>query len=194
MTDAAVAGLMAARTGHFLLESGHHGELWLDLDGLFWSPSALRPLVEDLAERVRRRDPEVVCGPLVGGALLGQLVADRLDLPFVPSERVATADHGLYGTGYRLPVALAPRLAGRRVVVVDDVVNAGSAVRATTAAVDAAGGRVVALAALLVLGTTGRAWATELALPLDALAERPNRIWEPAACPRCSRGEALEPN
>ncbi len=36
-------------------------------------------------------------------------------------------------------------------------VNAGSAVRATTAAVDAAGARVVALAALLMLGTTGRA-------------------------------------
>ena len=72
-------------------------------------------------------------------------------------------------------------------------VNAGSAVRATTAAVDAAGARVVALAALLVLGTTGRAGAIEQALPLDVLAERPNRIWERAACPRCARGEALEP-
>ena len=44
-------GLVGARTGHFRFESGHHGELWLELDALSWSAAALDPVVADLAER-----------------------------------------------------------------------------------------------------------------------------------------------
>jgi hypothetical protein len=29
------------RRGHFVLESGHHGNLWLDLNSLFLRPAAL---------------------------------------------------------------------------------------------------------------------------------------------------------
>jgi orotate phosphoribosyltransferase len=34
-TAKAFLDLVAARHGHFRLESGHHGRLWLDLDSLF---------------------------------------------------------------------------------------------------------------------------------------------------------------
>ncbi|HET6262862.1 MAG TPA: orotate phosphoribosyltransferase, partial [Chloroflexia bacterium] len=67
--------LLSAREGHFRLESGYHGGLWLDLDPLFVMPGRIQPFVETFAERLKRHDVEAVCGPLVGGAFLAQAVA-----------------------------------------------------------------------------------------------------------------------
>ena len=191
-TQDAVLALMSARTGHFPLESGHHGELWLELDALFWDPAALEPFALRLADLIRPHAPDVVCGPLVGGAYLGQVVATRLGVRFCHTERTSTGDGGLYAATYRLPDALAPRLAGLRAAVVDDVVNAGSAVRATLAALAQAGARPVALGALLALGATPAAVAASVGLPLETVATRENEIWEPAYCPRCGNGEPLQ--
>jgi orotate phosphoribosyltransferase len=191
-TSTAVLALMSARTGHFPLESGHHGDLWLELDAMFWEPATLEPLAHRLAERIRPHAPDVVCGPLVGGAFLAQLVAARLGVRFCHTQRATSGDGGLYAATYRLPDALAVRLPGLRVAVVDDVVNAGSAVRATLAALTSAGAQPVALGALLALGTTPAAVAAAVDLSLEALATRENQIWEPEHCPRCARREPLQ--
>ncbi len=189
-----VLALMSARTGHFPLESGHHGELWLELDPLFWEPAALEPYAARLADLLRPHEPDVVCGPLTGGAFLAQLVAVRLGVRFCHSERVAAPETGggLYAATYRLPDVLAPRLAGLRVAVVDDVVNAGSAVRATLAALTQTDARPVALGALLALGATPAAVAASGGLPLEAVATRDNEIWAPERCPLCANGEPLQ--
>jgi hypothetical protein len=44
----ALIALLSARTGHFLFESSHHGNLWLDLDDLRSLNPWLRP--QDLFE------------------------------------------------------------------------------------------------------------------------------------------------
>jgi hypothetical protein len=46
-------GLVHGRQGHFLLESGFHSEMWLDLDGLFAEPRRIEPFVMALVERLR---------------------------------------------------------------------------------------------------------------------------------------------
>src|SRR6266851_793895 len=65
--------LASPRHGHFRLESGHHANLWLDLEGLFVQPARLRPFVNGLARTLRPHKVAGVCGPLVGGAFLAQL-------------------------------------------------------------------------------------------------------------------------
>lgn len=79
-----------------------------------------------------------------------------------------------------------------RGAVVGDVVTAGSAVRATARALGAAGATTVGIGALLVLGETGRTWATDTGLPITSLAEWANLLHEPASCPLCAAGEPLE--
>jgi len=64
-----VLDLLSARKGHFFLESGHHGNLWLDLELLCLRPGLLRPLISELAKRLSRLEVEVVCGPFVEGHL-----------------------------------------------------------------------------------------------------------------------------
>ncbi len=75
------------RKGHFRLESGYHGGMWLDLDPLFVMPGRIRPMVEALAERLKQHNIKAVCGPLVGGAFLAQSIASLLDIEFYYAER-----------------------------------------------------------------------------------------------------------
>ena len=188
--------LIDGRQGHFLLESGHHGELWLDLDTLFLRPARLVPFVEDLARRLADAvDPDAVCGPLLGGGLIASAVATRLDVELYVAEPVARADRSgdeLFRARYAVPEPIRDRLQSRRVAVVDDVMNAASAVRATVNDVRAAGADVVAIGALLVLGSSAVEYAEHERFALVHAATVPNRIWEPRACPQCAAGQPLE--
>jgi orotate phosphoribosyltransferase len=175
--------LLEARRGHFLLESGHHGDLWLELDRLFERPARLEPFAADLGRRLTAHEIEGVCGPLTGGAFLAQAIATLHGLGFTWSERSAG--------GYRIPGALRGGLAGRKVAIVDDVVNAASATRATLAELRACGARTVAIGALVTLGTAADAFAESEGLALERLATLPNTLWEPSRCPMCAAGEPL---
>jgi orotate phosphoribosyltransferase len=188
-----LVSLLAARTGHFRLESGHHGDLWLDLEALFLRPGPLRRWAVALAERLSAHNCDAVCGPLVGGAFLAQTVAAELDVEFYYAERIAPprGDAGA-AVEYRIPNALRRSARGKAVAVVDDVINAGSAVRGTMTDLRAWGARPVVIGALLVLGSSAAGLAADTGIPLEGLAHRPNRLWAPAECPLCASGIPLD--
>jgi orotate phosphoribosyltransferase len=189
---ARVERLLARRTGHFRLESGHHGELWLDLERLCLRPAPVRRLAAELARRLASHRIEAVCAPLVEGAFVGLFVAEALGVPFTYSERGADAPgESLFPARYAVPGALRAELVGRRVAIANDVVNAGSAVRATAADLVRLGAQPVALGTLAVLGAAAAELAARERLALVALAEFPNALWKPADCPLCARGVAL---
>ena len=185
--------LVTPRDGHFRLESGHHSRLWLDLDGLFVEPARVAPLVARLADQLRVFEIDAVCGPLVGGAFLAQLLAADLDASFAFTERVPPpGGEGLYRVLYRLPRALRERLRGMRVAIVDDVISAGSAVRGTHAALTAHGAQVTAIGALLALGPRASDFFAHVGVPVAAVERRPYDLWQPAQCPLCAAGVPLE--
>jgi orotate phosphoribosyltransferase len=188
-----VLNLLSSRTGHFRLESGHHGELWLDLERLCMRVRHVEQAATELADQLRSHQIDVVCGPLIEGAFVALLVASKLDVPFTYSERLANTNaKELYGFSYRVPVGLRSELAGKRVAIVNDVINAGSAVRGTFIDVVECGGGPVAIGSIVVLGTWAQRFAEEHRLALETLASMPNRVWEPSACPLCAAGHALD--
>jgi len=155
-----VLSLVAARKGHFLLESGHHGDLWLDLELLCLRPRLVEPFAAKVADRLSGLGVEAVCGPLVEGAFVGLMVASALGVDFAYSERFAQPrEDGLFPAGYRIPAPLQSSLRNGRVAIVNDVVNAGSAVRGTFAALVGCGAAPVAVGALLVPGTAASGFA-----------------------------------
>jgi orotate phosphoribosyltransferase len=184
--------LLASREGHYVFESGLHGRLWLDLDQLFSQPGRIAPLAGQLAARLDTERLDVVCGPLVGGTLLAQMVALTADLTLVYSERREWTPGVAWSARYELPRPVQHLVRGQRVAVVDDAVNAGSALLATVAAVRRAEGRVVACGALLRLGDTVEPYLAEQGLFLQALALRPNTLWPATECPLCARGVPLD--
>ncbi len=188
-----VLDALPARRGHFLLESGYHTDLWLTLDGMFVDTPTLAPLVSTLADRLRPHAPTAVCGPLLGGAFVAQAVATALGAAFYFTEPVAApADPGLFRARYRLPPALHDRAAGERMAVVDDVISAGSSVRATAEALVAAGASVVGVGALLVLGDAAEAHFAAQGIPVEAVGRAGFSLWAPDECPLCQAGTPLE--
>lgn len=193
VTTASFLELVSGQRGHFQLESGHHGGLWLDLDALFAKPRRVEPFVAQLAATLRPYDVATVCGPLLGGAFLAQLVAHILGAEFAFTERIMPADDGgLYQVRYRLPSALGAGVRGKRVAIIDDVMSAGSALRGTFAELQSHGAIPVVAGALLVLGTAGAAFFAERGIAVEAVARDDYELWLPADCPLCAKRAPLE--
>jgi orotate phosphoribosyltransferase len=185
--------LLPARQGHFRFESGHHGGLWLELELLCLRPERIRRLAAQIAERLARHRIETICGPLVEGAFVALMVAERLSVPFTYAERFADEKTSmLYAVQYRLSRALRNVVRGKRVAIVNDVINAGSAIRGTFADLKACGAEPVAVAALAVLGGSAAKFASDHNLALETLESMPNKIWTREECPLCASGVPLE--
>jgi orotate phosphoribosyltransferase len=162
--------LIPAHHGHFAYTSGDHGDLWLDLDALFAHPRSLRPYVTALADLLPPCD--VVSGPLTGGAYLAHALSDTLDAGFAWTQgRTLTGE-----------------VTDRRVAIVDDAINAGSAVSAAAEAIATGGGQVVAVTALLTLGA---APGTVAGVPVQSLVTVASQLWPASTCPPCAAGAPL---
>jgi orotate phosphoribosyltransferase len=188
-----LSSLVPAREGHFRLESGHHGRLWLDLEALFVDPDRVGPIVDVLAEKLRAHDVSAVCGPLVGGAFLAQALAMALRAEFWFTERVIPVEsHGLFPAEYHVPRSLRGQVEGKRVAIVDDAISAGSAVRGTYAELQARGAHPVVVATLLALGSAGLSYFSDKRVPVIPMAQLPYELWPPDECPLCALGVPLE--
>jgi len=181
------------RKGHFRLESGHHGDLWLQLETLCMRSREIQPFAAQLAVKLALHKAELVCGPLVEGAFIALLVSLELGCDFVYAERLANpAREGLYPVEYRLPKALHSAVKGKRIVIVNDVISAGSAVRGAFSDLQSIGADVVAIGALLGLGDSIAKFAAEHQVALELVHQMPHNLWTPAQCPLCAAGQPLE--
>jgi len=187
-SGADVLDAVGASRGHFRYESGHHGDLWLDLDGLFVDARRARGWAAALAGRAAGCRPDAVCGPLTGGAFVAQSVAAELGAGFVFAERAVSSGGAVR---YRVPGSLRERVRGRRVLLVDDAVNAGSALLATLADLLECGARPAGFAALLTMGDAASRAAARHGVPLFALASIERGMWPADACPLCASGAPL---
>jgi orotate phosphoribosyltransferase len=177
-----VIRLARPRSGHFDLGTGYHGDLWLDLDSLLLRPSLLRPYVGRLAQRLREHSVDVVCGPLEGGAFLAYAVADQLGVAFLAGYRAPGQ-----AIGYRLP-QVPGGIGGWRVAVVDDAINAGTAVTACLEEARGRGAVPVAVAAVLSLGQASTTIPAGPNVPFYAAATILSRAWPAGRCPLCASG------
>ncbi len=184
--------LVHGRHGHFRLESGHHGDVWFDLETLCLHSHEIRAFARRLAAQLEKHQVDVVCGPLVEGAFVALLVSLELGCQFTYAERYEDGTHqGLFPVQYRLPKSLQPAVSGKRVAIVNDVISAGSAVRGTFLDLRATGAEVVAIAALLALGESITDFAGEHGVALELLERIPNNLWKPQDCPLCAAGVAI---
>ena len=186
-----VAALLPWRKGHFKFESGHHGDTWLNLELLCVQPEPVEQLAAVLADCVSELQPEIVCGPLVEGAFIALMVARRLKVPFTYTERLVSASDEMFPVSYRLPGRQRELVAGKRVVIVNDVIGAGSAVLGTLKDLYECGADPVAIGALATRGSSAAVLARENGIVLETLASFPGEMWKPSECPLCAAGVPL---
>jgi orotate phosphoribosyltransferase len=185
--------LLNMQRGHFEYESGHHGDLWLDLEDLFIRPAALRDPIRELARRLKPYDTDLICGPMTSGALVAFGVATELDQEFCYSDRLLLpSPSGTPAVRYAIPDSVRGRLSGKRVAIVDDVINAGSAAGGTIADLQACGAVCVAVGALIVLDS-GKGQPRVLAgLPVERVETFASKLWDARNCPLCRAGTPLD--
>lgn len=192
MTDD-ILNVLPVRRGHFVLESGYHAELWFNLDALFRSPGELAPLVSALAKRLAPYRPDAVCGPLLGGAFLAQALAIEMNVHFYYSTPASpVAPSGLFSANYEIPIELQKSARGERVALVDDIISAGSSVRATASALARAKSSLVAVGSLVLLGTRAEEHFKDAGVPIEALQRCDFNSWAPDKCPACQLNQLLE--
>ena len=129
--------------GHFLLSSGRHSEYYLQCARVLMDTERAGRLAQALAAKVPRelrQSIDVVVSPAMGGVIIGHEMGRALGKPAMFVER-PTGTFEL-----RRGFAIAP---GAKVLMVEDVVTTGLSSREAMDAVRAAGGEIVAEAALV---------------------------------------------
>ena len=184
--------LIHGRRGHFVFESGHHGNLWLDLELLCQRPDQLRPFARQLSKRLEQYEVDLICGPLVEGAFVGLMVAEELGAQFTYTIDRRTDTDELFPVVYELPKIWHARVTNQRVAICNDVINAGSAVRGAYADLQKHGANVVAVGTLLTLGTSADQFTAEWGVDLVTLSRQNSDLWEPDECPLCADNEPLD--
>ena len=104
---------------------------------MFDDQAALDLFVNQLAQSLRRHEVEVACGPPTGGAMLAELIARLLGSDFSFTEPAAGNGGGPFKAALSAAAGRS-RLLGKRVALVDDVMSAGSSLRATLTEVEVA--------------------------------------------------------
>jgi orotate phosphoribosyltransferase len=176
--------------GHFNYGNGYHGRVYLNPHRIFRQPSLVWRLGQDLIDVLPESvvtSTEVVAGPVMGGALLAHTIAGLIDgrrslhlphtsfAPLTPDANKALSLRPFY-RGV---------VDGKKVLLVDDVRNTGKTFERGKAAIEGAGGTVIATAQIC-----DRLEAlVDLGVPNVALAEYPApENYPEASCPLCASG------
>ena len=129
--------------GHFLLSSGRHSEYYLQCARVLMDTERAGRLATALAAKLPRelrQTIDIVVSPAMGGVIIGHEMGRALGKPAIFVER-PTGTFEL-----RRGFAIDP---GAKVLMVEDVVTTGLSSREAMEAVRAAGGEVIAEAALV---------------------------------------------
>ena len=147
--------------GHFLLSSGRHSAYYLQCARLLMNPERAGRIALAISQkypRVLRSEVQFVISPAMGGIIIGHEMGRALGVDAVFVER----PDGVFGL--RRGFSLAP---GTKVLMVEDVVTTGLSSREAIAAIEAAGGVVVAAASVV----DRSAGTVELGVPFYPLIE-----------------------
>ena len=159
--------------GHFVLSSGLHSPRYLQCARVLMDPSRASRLASALARTLPleiKSKLEMVVSPALGGIIIGHEMGRSLGLPAFFVER-PTGTFEL-----RRGFAIEP---GQKLLLVEDVVTTGLSSKEAIKAVEAAGGEVIAAAAL-VDRSNGLA---DLGVPFFPLIRLDVPVYEPRNLP-----------
>jgi orotate phosphoribosyltransferase len=176
--------------GHFDYGNGYHGRVYLNPHRIFRQPSLIWRFAQDLIELLPEdivAATEVVAGPVMGGALFAHTMAGLLDgrrsLTHPPTSFAPLTLDG--SGGLVLRPFYQTVVAGKRVLLADDVRNTGQTFARAKTAIEGAGGRVIATAEICDRLEV----MVDIGVPNFTLCEYPAPENYPAAeCPLCRSG------
>jgi orotate phosphoribosyltransferase len=129
--------------GHFLLSSGRHSAYYLQCARLLMNPERAGRIALALTQKMPRElrnEIQAVISPAMGGLIIGHEMGRALGVDAMFVER----PDGVFGL--RRGFSITP---GTKVLMMEDVVTTGLSSREAIAAIEAAGGHVIAAGAVV---------------------------------------------
>lgn len=129
--------------GHFLLSSGRHSAYYLQFARLLMNAERAGRIALALTQKLPRElrnEIQAVISPAMGGLIIGHEMGRALGVDAMFLER----PDGVFGL--RRGFAVAP---GTKILMMEDVVTTGLSSREAIAAIEAAGGHVIAAGAVV---------------------------------------------
>ena len=161
---------------HFVYTSGKHGSGYINMDMMFPHTELVAEICKELAAPFAGEFDTVVA-PATGGIVLAVLTARETGTKGVWADKGGESGFWFERAGF------VQQVAGKRVLVVEDLLTTGGSVEKVCREVDKAGGAVVGVS---VVCNRGGVTAEMLGVPsLHALAEVSFTASEPADCPQC---------
>ena len=174
----------AVITGHIVYTSGLHGTAYVNKDAVYPHTEETSRLCRAIAERFAPDKVEVVIAPAIGGVILSQWTAYHLtkmngyEVLGVYAEKSEGRNAFVIKRGYDKIVA------GKNVLVVEDVLTTGGSAKKVVEATRALGGNIVGLG---VLCNRGGITPEDVANPpkLFELVNVRLDAWDEKECPLC---------
>jgi len=136
-------GAKALLRGHFILTSGLHSDIYLQKSLIFTDAKRTTKLIKALAQKVRdevKTPFTAIVSTAIGGIVPGYEMGRQLDLPAYFVERV----DGKFQLRRNFTLTK-----NQPVLIVDDIVSTGTSIKECITAVKEAGGKPIAVAALV---------------------------------------------
>jgi orotate phosphoribosyltransferase len=170
--------------GHFLLSSGRHSAYYLQCARLLMNPERAGRIALALTQKMPRElrnEIEAVISPAMGGLIIGHEMGRALGVDAMFVER----PDGVFGL--RRGFSIAP---GTKILMMEDVVTTGLSSREAIAAIEAAGGHVIAAGAVV----DRSAGTVDLGVPFFPLIELNFPTYAPDELPpELAATEAVKP-
>jgi orotate phosphoribosyltransferase len=171
---------------HIVYTSGKHGSAYVNKDAIYPHTKKTSYLCDEIASHFLLDAVDVVVAPAIGGVILSQWTAYHLtrklrEVLGIYAEKAESGDAFVIKRGYDKFIA------GKNVLVVEDVLTTGGSAKKVIEAVRALGGNVVGLG---VLCNRGGITPADVGNPpkLFALVNVKLDAWDEAECPLCAQG------
>lgn len=198
MTSAEILGTLAKvdaliQDSHIVYTSGRHGSHYVNKDALYPHTAMTSELCREMAERFKDAKVDVVLAPAVGGVILSQWVAHHLSALCGRDVLAVYAEKSPSGDGFVIKRGYDKLVAGKKILILEDVVTTGISVKRVVEVTRTIGGEVLGVAALC---NRGGITAKDLGdVPrLTSLVEITLDSWEEKECPLCAKGVPINTN
>ena len=175
----------AFRAGHFVFTSGLHAGTYVNKDAIYPHVAQVSRLCRAMAERFKDDSIEVVVGPAVGAVILSTWTAHHL------SELNGRDVYGVYADkdekgGFVIRRGYDKIIAGKRVLIVEDISTTGGSVKKVVETARASGAQVVGV---IVIANRGEVTKEMISNPdrFESLVNLHINQWPEESCELCKR-------
>lgn len=172
---------------HFVYTSGKHGAIYINKDAVYPHTEKASEVGLLFAQTVKDLDIDVMVGPMIGGIILSQWTAYHLsklkgkEILSVYTEKDSENNQVFGRRGYDKLVA------GKNILIVEDLTTTGGSVRKVVETVKRAGGNVVSVGVMIDRSVEGMSEEI-IEAPFFTLGRLTTEVFEGADCPLCKDG------